>query len=63
MHSYIIETKKKLYGYEPVRAAKRYEKMQQVVYKESHDAMYTIYLKKANICMLYYVFKWMKTIS
>ena len=29
-----------------MKAAKRYEKMQQVVQKESHEAMYTIYLEE-----------------
>ena len=35
--------------------------MQQVVQKESHEAVQTIYLEeKANIPMIHYVFKWMK---
>ena len=49
-----------------MRAAKPYElkKMQQVVQKESHEAVQTIYVKvKANTRMIYQVVKWMKTLS
>ena len=38
--------------------------MQQVVQKESHEAVQTIYVKvKANTRVIYYVVKWMKTLS
>ena len=37
--------------------------MQQILQKESHKALYPIYIKKANTCMIYYVVKWMKTLS
>ena len=35
--------------------------MQQVVQKESQKALQTTYLEeKANICVISYIFKWMK---
>ena len=38
--------------------------MQQIVQKELQEAVQTIYLKeKANTRMIYYVIKWMKTLS
>ena len=38
--------------------------MQQVVKKESYEAVETIYVKeKANTCVIYYVVKWMKRFS
>ena len=49
---------KSLYGYKLVRAAKQSEKMWQLAQKESHKAVYTIYLEeKANICMICYIFE------
>ena len=57
MYSYCIQIKI-LWNYAVVRAAKRSEKMQQVVQKESHEAVETIYVEeKTNIRVIYYVFK------
>ena len=37
--------------------------MQQLVKKESYEAVETIYVKeKGNTCVIYYVVKWMKKI-
>ena len=62
IHSYYGIQVKKLYGYKLVGAAEQSEKMQQVVQKESREAVWTIYLEeKVNIQVIYCVFKWMKT--
>ena len=38
--------------------------MQQVVKKESYEAVETIYVKeKGNTCVIYYVVKWIKRFS
>ena len=40
-----------------MRAVKRSDKMKQVVQKESHEAVWPIYLEeKANFCVICYVF-------
>ena len=63
-HIYIWYSNKKLYSYKLVRPTKWSEKMHQVVQKESHKAAKTIYLEeKGNICVIYYVFKRMKSFS
>ena len=62
IYSYSIQIKD-LYGYKLVRAAKQYEKMQQVVKKESQKAVSTSYSEeKTNIQVIHYVFKLMKTL-
>ena len=63
IYTYGIQIKN-LYSYKLVRPTKWSEKMHQVVQKESHKAAKTIYLEeKGNICVIYYVFKRMKSFS
>ena len=57
MYSYGMQIKN-LCDYKLVRATKQSEMMQQVLQRESHEAVWTIYLEgKVNIYLIYYVFK------
>ena len=61
IYAYSIQVKN-LCSYKLVRPTKCPEKIHQGIQKESHKVAKTIYLEeKWNICVIYYVFKWMKS--